>query len=74
MDTLLSQQEILRVLGWAYRADDESMIDGQDWLIVKRLAESVNLNPASVVPHYATDICIDPSTGYQFDPYWSPGG
>ena len=70
----LSQQEILVVLSWAAGCDGESYTDDEDWLVVKRLAESININPASVVPDYARDIGLDPNAGFRFNREWSPRG
>ena len=70
----LSQQEILRVLSWAAGCDGESYITERDWPLVKKLAESININPASVVPSYASDNGLDPHADYRFDPEWSSGG
>ena len=70
----LSQQEVLRALSWAAGCDGESFIDGNDWPLVKRLAGSININPASVVPNHASDIGADPSTGHRFDFDWNRHG
>ena len=69
----LNQQEILRVLSWAAGCDDEGFTDDADWPLVKRLAESININPASVVSSYAQDIGLDYQAGFQFDRAWRQG-
>jgi hypothetical protein len=68
----LSQPQILRVLSWAAGCDDEGFIDERDWPLVQSLAESININPYSVVPSFAKEIDgADPYADYRFDREWA---